>query len=223
MNSQEKKQNEYNKLRISMNKKRRLGIFVAAIVAITSIGLYALTSPTKSGLYAEMQGQNLTPQKELRIISASYLDYLNMKFLSGNSTFIGTGEVLGVKTVYNDPIVPTTDVEFRVDRVLKGDLKMGEIIIIRQTGAENTPENIVYEATDDPLLKQGEKIFAFMSYSQTEDVYVVLGGPQGRFDVQNGLVNSLDNRDPEAAWIPVKVKDLPLETFEQRVAAEAGQ
>jgi hypothetical protein len=115
-------------------------------------------------------------------------------------------------------MIPTTDFDFRVDRVVKGNLKPQDTITIRQTGAQNSTFLIVVE--EDPLLTQGETLLGFMRYADGHDVHVIIGGPQGRFVVQNGLVNSMDNLYPIDGWISVKVKDGNLDQFIKLILEE---
>jgi hypothetical protein len=56
-----------------------------------------------------------------------------------------------------------------------------EEIIIRQTGG--VADGVLYEVEDDPLLTVGERGVFFLRYDGNTGVYVVLGGPTGRFQV----------------------------------------
>lgn len=202
------------------DKNRKLVLSIAAVSTVAAISFIAATLliSNPSGKTPADDNQ----EKEVVFLSPIYLNYLNLKNLAGNSSVIVVGEVLGVKNTNPDPVVPTTDFKFRVDRVVKGNLKLGDTITIRQTAAEST-EKIIYEPTDDPLLKQGERLLGFMRYAQNENVYVIIGGPQGRFEEQNGSISSFDNVEPDAAWIPVKVKNFQIDEFERMINADAGQ
>jgi len=146
-------------------------------------------------------------------MSGIFPSYKNMKELAGNSTAIITGETVGIKQVFMSgiPEIPMTDYNFKVDRVIRGDLKPGDVITIRQTGAESNDKIVLLEG--DPLLKQGDKIVGFVEYVPGYDVYLIIGGPQGRFNIQNGMVYSMDNSIPEDAWIYVKARRQNLDDF----------
>jgi hypothetical protein len=189
-------------------------------LTITVVSFLAVTGSIFFFHIAQERGDSIQ-EKEISHISTIYPNYLGVRFLEGNATAIVIGEVLGIKGSNTDSMVPTTDFAFRVDKVIKGQIDLGTIIAIRQSGGESN-ESIIYEETDDPPLEQGERFLGFMRYAEEEDVYVILGGPQGRFEEENGMLSSLDNRDPNAGWIPVKVKDVPVDQFEERIRSEAA-
>jgi hypothetical protein len=186
---------------------------VYTIIAVAALGI---------GSYTIVQSQAIetSSQKQISYLSASWDEYSSFKNLAGNSTNIVSGKVMSVNISDMKNMIPTTDFNFQIDHSVKGDLKQGDVIVIRQTGAEGA--NLVTEVHDDPLLKEGDSIFGFLRYSAEHDIYVIVGGPQGRFIDQGNQVSSLDSVNENASWIPIKVRNAPIESFEQQVKAEAS-
>ena len=164
--------------------------------------------------------ENGRQQAQRIALSSSWPAYDTISELESASSDIVTGQVLGVKRSDDNSMIPTTDFDFRVDRVIKGSLSPHDTITIRQTGAQNS--TVLKEIPDDPLLRQGETLLGFMRYADGHDVYVILGGPQGRFIVQDGVINSMDNLYPRDGWISVKVRDGNLDQFIELIQDEIG-
>jgi hypothetical protein len=61
-------------------------------------------------------------------------------------------------------------------------------IIVHQTGG--IVGNTKFELTDDPLFAIGEHVILFLQ-QYGPDHYFVIGGPTGRFQVQNGVVKAV--------------------------------
>lgn len=156
-------------------------------------------------------------EKSIRSLSASWDNYPTLKDLTRSSTHIVIGEITGIQGVNDKDTIPTTDYSFRVDRSLKGDLKPNDVITIRQTGMET--DTTLARVLGDPLLKKGETFLGFLRYSTDTGVYPIVGGPQGRYPVQNGLVNSLDRVDPEAFYVPIRFENKPLDEVVRELQA----
>lgn len=196
-----------------MPMRVKSSFFVYTIVAAVAIGIggHALI---------ESQISQANAQKQTLYLSASWDGYSSFKNLAGNSTNIVSGKVISVKSSDAKSTIPTTDFNFQIDKSLKGDLKQGDIIVIRQTGAEGADQ--IIEIPDDSLLKEGDSIFGFLRYSSEHDVYVIVGGPQGRFINQDDQISSFDSVNKDAQWIQIKTRNTPIESFEQQVKAEAS-
>lgn len=74
-------------------------------------------------------------------------------------------------------------------------------------------------AEKDRLMKIGEEYVFFLGYTPEYQVYSALGGPQGKFMIQNAKVYSMDNFDPEASFVNTKVDGRPLADFVAEVSA----
>ena len=87
---------------------------------------------------------------------------------------------------------PSTDFQFTVSRVLQDPAHrlQGTTLTLHQTGAK--VGNTLYQIDDDPLFQVGEQHILFLHEYQPGD-YFVLGGPSGRFVIQNGAVKPINN------------------------------
>lgn len=84
--------------------------------------------------------------------------------------------------VFTDYALEVRSVAFNRKRI-----SVAPEIVVHQTGG--TVGNTRYEVTDDPLFNAGEHVVLFLQqYSPGH--YFVIGGPTGRFEVQNGLVKA---------------------------------
>ncbi len=80
-----------------------------------------------------------------------------------------------------------TDFDFTVTRILANPKKSGILgnITIHQTGG--TVNGLLYQFDSDPLFQVGEQAVLFLrQYAPNQ--FFVIGGPNGRFEVKNGLV-----------------------------------
>ncbi len=202
--------------RTQVSRTKPLVILIAALFGIVVCG-YALANQPIAKSSAEISGIG---EKQTITLHALWENYPTIRDLAGNSTDIVVGQVTDIKRIDDKSQIPTTDYNFRVDSVLKGNANQGETITIRQTGAEGA--EIIIELDDDPLLKAGESFVGFLSYSKDFDVYPIVGGPQGRYLLQDDTVNSLDTVNPQAEYIAVKVHDKNLGQFLQEVESEAS-
>lgn len=87
-----------------------------------------------------------------------------------------------------------SDYAFQVQQVLSGTLS-GATITVHQTGG--TANGRTLELDNDPLLQVGQEDILFLHHDPATNTYYVIGGPQGRFVVINGLVSSLARAYPK--------------------------
>ncbi|MGE5596168.1 MAG: hypothetical protein ACM3S1_09055 [Hyphomicrobiales bacterium] len=71
-------------------------------------------------------------------------------------------------------------------------------------------------ADDDPLFEAGAQYLLFLDL-RPGDLYVVLGGPQGRFVVTNGQVSSLSAVYPDRNIGDLKLSGVALADIAARV------
>ncbi len=111
---------------------------------------------------------------------AAYVKIKDLKFDDSYSSY-------GVKlTVYTAEICES----------LYGKEK-GEIQIV-MTGGIDESEKKIYEIADDPLMKKNDEFFIFAR--QNEDgTYTVLSGSQGRFEIVDNKVSSLNVSNTQVA------------------------
>lgn len=66
----------------------------------------------------------------------------------------------------------------------------GKIHIV-MTGKIDEKEKKIYEIIDDPLMKPGDEFFVFAKNNE-DGTYTILSGPQGRFEIIDNMVYSLN-------------------------------
>jgi hypothetical protein len=103
------------------------------------------------------------------------------------------------------PSLPVTTFEVKVDRVLGGNADDGQRLSVIQPGGQVTvptfPDGPKLQRTlvdeGDPLLVPGQQEVLFLhrvgedENGASEDDYYIVGGPQGRFHVNNNAVTPL--------------------------------
>ena len=128
-----------------------------------------------------------------------------------------TGDVIG-EVRWGPIMLYFTDFAFSVERALKGPQDVGEVLI-HQTGAAGK-----MEVPDDPLLEPGDKYVVFLHEYETGK-YLILGGPQGRFQIIENEVFSMNNILPGiGSPVPgLDVKGVEKASFVESVIASMGQ
>lgn len=93
--------------------------------------------------------------------------------------------------------------------------KEGTIRIV-MTGKIDDEEKKVYEIVDDPLMKSGDEFFVFARANEN-GTYTILSGPQGRFEIIDNKVYSLNVSNEQVAknnpWTNITVDKQPKEDF----------
>lgn len=154
----------------------------------------------------------------------SWESFPDLETLTSGADFIISGKVvntIGTRMHPNAQYTPLTDFEVTVERVIKGELQEGDTIKVTQFGGPAPYARV----QGDPIMQAGEEYVMFLVYDPTLDAYGYLGGPQGKFLLKNSKVYSMDNVDPEADFVRMKIKDKPLEDFRADIskADRSGQ
>ncbi len=79
--------------------------------------------------------------------------------------------------------VPLSDATLSVRKWLhsSGVRPESEVIVVRQTGGVH--EGVLHDVEEDPLFRGGDSVLLFLEWVPEHEVYIVLGGPAGRFTV----------------------------------------
>ncbi len=152
--------------------------------------------------------------------------YAGIEDLSAEADLIAVGTVKNIVGVTGDvigedrwgPIILYfTDYAFSVERVLKGPQDIREVVI-HQTGAAGKEE-----IRDDPLLERGDGYVLFLHEYDTGKYYI-LGGPQGRFQIIENKVFSMNNIFPVNISLHpgLDVKGVEKANFLESVIASIG-
>jgi hypothetical protein len=143
-------------------------------------------------------------------IDVSWEAYQTLGSLKSNASAIVIGQVVSIKDTISGSI-PYTDFVVSVSQSVKGNIVPTSDVIVRQLG------NSTVSVEGEHLMNVGDKVILFLTNSPAPGVMYIVGGPQGRFTLQNGNVNSLDGTYPDDAWIHVKFHNLSLSDFIQEV------
>jgi hypothetical protein len=76
--------------------------------------------------------------------------------------------------------------------------KSDKTIKIVMTGKVDEKEKKIYEIADDPLMNKGDEFFIFAT-ANDNGTYTIMSGPQGRFEIKNGQVYSLNVSNEQVA------------------------
>lgn len=196
-------------IKYSITNKRLSIVFVLIAVATGSV-VYATNHVTNTTATGNLQSENSSGKE----IEASWIGYSNLNDLTLNATDIIRGKVSSIRDSTVISGLPLTHFEVTVEQVLKGEIHPGDKIIIRQVGGTETNVKIDSEV----LMKPGETYVLFLEYVQDENLYGILGGPQGRFLIQDQTINSMDNVDPRTAWVQIKVKNETIDEFINKIS-----
>jgi hypothetical protein len=197
--------------------KKRSGITAVAIILV--MGLVAITA-----MFSLNRNNNQDNASVETVSEVSWANsYKNLEELSDVADMIAVGEVKDVLGVTSDVVSEArwgpislhfTDFSFSVDQVLKGPRAVSEILI-HQTGAKGKDE-----ISDDPLLEIGDKYVLFLHEYETGKYYI-LGGPQGRFQIINEHVFSMNNILTDKVFLTpgLDVKGIEKDSFIDSIIA----
>lgn len=171
---------------------------------------------------ASVNMQNLTTE----VYVSWAKGYEGIEDLSGEADLIAVGTAKEIVEVTDEvvgaarwgPIIfYFTDFAFSVEQVLKGPQDIREVII-HQTGAAGEEE-----IRDDPLLECGDKYVLFLHEYETGKYYI-LGGPQGRFQIIENEVFSMNNILPGIISLHpgLDIKGVEKAKFLESVIASIG-
>lgn len=156
-------------------KRRVIAIMLAAVVAPVAA--------CSSG-HSTASAQTTTTTMD-----ASWAEYYHsLSPLKAHSQLAVEGTITGVQSTSADSGVPATNFEFTVASTLFDPghrAKAGTAITIHQTGG--VVKGRQFQVDDDPLFRVGEHLVLFLREPQP-GLYMVVGGPTGRFEVNNGAL-----------------------------------
>ena len=165
---------------------------LGALAAVTAALLIPLPHSTSSTLPEHVA---LEEGPEHIVAFASWAKINNdMPSLVQDSDLIIVGEVVESKPFLRFDMVFTLQA-VRVQKVLKGNVKPGDMIEVLQTGGvfediERPPFQ------EDPLFEHGSIHLLFLYRSSTDPWWLITGGFQGRAEVRDGRLQVVEKRDP---------------------------
>ncbi len=123
-------------------------------------------------------------------LSPSYVNwYTDLASLKRDAKLVVVGTVIKVNPSIQDTAYARTTSVFNISEVLSDPqnlLKGSTTILINQVGG--VVNNIVYKNEDEPIFKQSDEAILFLDVDTTGTLYYSIGGPSGRFNINNDMV-----------------------------------
>lgn len=165
----------------STGKKSMLGIIGIIILICAGIIFYTTTWNTskEDPEIVEFTGS----------LAYGYADLNELVKDSDLIAYVKTGKVV---KVLDDQAIPITDVELTVTKPIH-NTKKGEKIIVQFAGGtfkDEADRLTRWEIEGDLVPKKGEEFLVFAKQGEP-GVYGIVGGPQGRYVLQDGIVSSM--------------------------------
>lgn len=170
------------------NKTFRRGLLFSIVLGF----LIALSS---CGQQPSSSGQSSSSTRTVSIDASWSTLYEDVKSAKTAADVVVLGTIESVKDVtQSGPSLIFTDFVFNIERSIVDPhhLLQSSAIIIHQTGG--VVNGVKYEVDDDPLFQINEHALLFLHIYQPGYAFVI-GGPSGRFIVQNGMVQPRNNQD----------------------------
>ena len=149
------------------------------------------------------------------------MGYGDIPSLTADADLVALGKITGCPSVGSEEVgappvtstLYTTYFSFEIESVPYGAASQ-PTVVIPQTGGIVGGKTA--EIMDDPLMQTGDRYVLFLREARS-GLYVVLGGPPGRFVVRDELVSSLSAIYPERNIFDQRIKDMPLGEFVEQV------
>lgn len=183
-----------------------IGLAIAIVGALATV--YSMNA--KGPIDSVQQTQQPT-------VEMLWSDYPDLESLTKEADYVIVGKLqnmIGTRDHPNAGHIQLTDFDVTVERTMKGKLQVGDTIKVSQFGGPAP----YARAEGDPIMKAGEEYVMFLVYDPTLEAHGYLGGPQGKFLVEESKVYSMDNVDPEADFVQIRVKDKPIDDFSSDIS-----
>ncbi len=191
-------------------RKRASGIVRKALFSYVMIGF--LTMLSACGQQTSTTNQQPSYTKTVAMQASWAIMYNDVKSAKAASDAVLLGTIESVKRVTGGGSavgVVATDFVFKIEQTIVDahHLLYGSTIIIHQTGG--ITNSTKFEVSDDPLFLVNEHALLFLRIYQPGYAFVV-GGPSGRFIVENNLVKPRYN--PEG-MTSMRNQSVPVKDF----------
>lgn len=177
-------------------------------IVIFSICCIILASSLLVGIYII----NQAPETILMTASWSY-NYSDLEDLTQNSDLIALVSVDESNSYITDDGIPMTNYSVLIDTSIYG-CSEDETIEIVMTGGPK--DGAIYEIADDPLMDIQDNFIVF-ARKNNDGTYTILSGSQGRMNVENGLVSSLNISDNQVrlynSGSNISFSSVPIDDF----------
>lgn len=143
--------------------------------------------------------------------------YSEIENMTNTSSDVLVGKVSAIKESYFINDIPVIKFNVVVEDLIKGNLQTRQTITVLQVASKDPEVQIRIDGLDVPIELGQESVF-FLNHVPTSDTYYPIGGPQGRFIIQDSKIMSLDKIDPRVDWVSIKeIGDKPLANFKDEI------
>lgn len=174
-----------------------------------TLGIFGIALMATVVIIASVQKANMPESEIIQQVSVRWTGYQTLKNMTDRATDIVIAKVAAVKGS-SEGLMPTSDFEVTVEKAIKGNLRIGDAITVRQVGLVGSTKLVT---DSEVFMRAGEEYVLLLIYTPETITYSSVGGPQGRFLIQNSMVYSMDNIDERANWVYVKIRDVALNSF----------
>lgn len=122
-------------------------------------------------------------------------NYGSVRDLAENCDLAAYVKIIEMEAVKDSPIPQTVYTAELLESLFGKEEKSVRIVM---TGKIDDNEKKIYEIEDDPLMKPGDEFFVFARGNE-DGTYTILSGPQGRFEIIDNMVFSLNNSNEQVA------------------------
>lgn len=160
---------------------------------LSSITLSLLIALSACGQQSS-SGQSRSSSRTVSLEASWHMMYGNVKSAKAAADAVVLGTIESITSVtQSGPGLVFTDFVFKIDQNIADPHHMLQSsTIIHQTGG--VVKGIKYEVDGDPLFQINEHALLFLHIYQPGYAFVI-GGPSGRFIVQNNLVQPRNNQE----------------------------
>jgi hypothetical protein len=155
------------------------------------------------GDFSEEEGVNLE-----QVMYVSYLHTFNLTELKEKSELVIHGviesSVVDANFDPNGIELPDVYTKFtiKIKDVLKGSHTEDTIIVTQRGGTYN---EATFRVKDDPLMTKGDEVVLYLAYSPLTESYMIIGGPQGRYQIQDGKLYHISELDKSIGFVTTKL------------------
>lgn len=194
-------------------KAAKIAAIAAAAVVIATFSLaYAVDQNNRYGEVPCPQEASLS--SGINSASAMTIGFTTLQEIVSNADVIAVADVENCVKVHSHPKareIRLTDFNVRVTEIVKGDLPVGNPVAVQLVTSGSD--------ADYHVMKTGERYVLFLVSNQVTASYSPVGGPQGRFLINDDHVYSMDAVHPDVGFINVSVDGQPLDDFISEIRA----
>ena len=129
--------------------------------------------------------------------------------LTNDAEAIIEGKVTSVKSEWSDNLSAgiVTNVNIKVNDVVKGDLIVGEEVTVQILGGVILEQDIGLMVSDQPEFQQDEEVIIFLKKDLNRNVFLSVSNFQGKMSVVGGKV-SYKNKEVETDQFKDRIKSI---------------